>query len=247
MGALDYRYPTPLEDAVLVRRYKRFLADVRRPDGSTLTVHCANPGAMTGCSTPGSPVRIRDSGNPKRKLPYSLEQVRPGRSWVNVNTALPNHVAAAAIERGAVPGLRGYDSLRREVSDGEGSRLDLRLESGGDSEEDAAAGRCWIEVKSVTLKVGAEARFPDAVTLRGRKHLDALADLSEQGDRAVMLYLVGRADTRRFRPAWDVDPAYAAALVDAVARGVEVVAVRCEVTRGGLRAGPILPYDLAHV
>jgi sugar fermentation stimulation protein A len=160
LTTFDYAYPTPLEDAVLVRRYKRFLADVERPDGALLTVHCGNPGAMTGCNEPGSAVRIRDSGNPKRKLPYSLEQVRSGQAWVCVNTALPNHVAAAALARGAVPGLEGYDQIRPEVADGTGSRIDFRLEKG--------AEHCWVEVKSVTLKAREEARFPDSVTTRGK-------------------------------------------------------------------------------
>ena len=238
MPAFDYPYPSPLEDATLVRRYKRFLADVVCADGTERTVHCANPGAMTGCNAPGSAVRIRDSGNPKRKLPYSLEQVRSGRAWVCVNTALPNLVAAAALARDGIPGLVGYPEIRPEVSDGQGSRIDFQL--AGDT------GRCWVEVKSVTLRVGQEARFPDAVTARGRKHLEALRALRDAGDRAVMLYLVGRGDAHVFRPAWEIDPAYAEALGEAVAAGVEVVPVRVEVARGGLRAGPSLPYDLGH-
>jgi sugar fermentation stimulation protein A len=125
-----------------------------------------------------------------------------------------------------------------------------RLEDEGLLEEEGAltgAGRrCWIEVKSVTLKVGAEARFPDAVTTRGLKHLHALDALREAGDRAVMLYLVGRGDARRFRPAWEIDPDYATALGEVAARGVEVLVVRMQLARGGLRAGPVLPYDLAH-
>ena len=244
MPTYDYRYPTPLEDAVLVRRYKRFLADVERTDGTRLTVHCANPGAMTTCNAPGSPVRIRDSGNPKRKLPFSLEQVRSGRSWVCVNTALPNVVVAAALKRGGIPGFEAYSSVRPEVADGHGSRLDFLLE--GEGLRESAGRRCWIEVKSVTLKIGTEARFPDAVTARGLKHLHALDALRETGDRAVLLFLVGRADTRRFRPAWEIDPDYATALGEVAARGVEVLVLRMQVARGGLRAGPVLPYDLAH-
>jgi sugar fermentation stimulation protein A len=238
MARYDHRYPTALEEARLIRRYKRFLADVERPDGSILTVHCANPGAMTGCNTPGSPVRIRDSGNPKRKLPYSLEQVKSGRAWVCVNTALPNAVVAAALSRGAVPGLPTDGTVRSEVADGHGSRIDFLVET-----DDR---RCWVEVKSVTLRVGSEARFPDSVTERGRKHLAALERQVEAGDRAVMLFLVGRADTHLFRPAWEIDPAYARALGEAVAHGVEVLVMRSVVSRGGLRAGPGLAYDLSH-
>ena len=149
---MDYAYPTPLEEARLLRRYKRFLADVEREDGSVLTVHCANPGAMTGCNEPGSHVRIRDSGNPKRKLPYSLEQVQSSGAWVCVNTALPNYVAGAALARGAIPGLEGYDEIRAEVADGSGSRVDFRLKG--------AHGACWVEVKSVTPARWGGGAFP---------------------------------------------------------------------------------------
>jgi sugar fermentation stimulation protein A len=238
MAALCYRYPSALIDGVLLRRYKRFLADVQLDDGSVLTVHCANPGAMSTCSDPGIAVRISDSGNPKRKLPHSLEQVRPGRSWVCVNTARPNAVVEAAIQRRLIPGLADYASLRREVSDGAASRIDLLLE--GDQ------GRCWVEVKNVTLKAGTVARFPDAVTERGLKHLRALGDLRAAGDRAVMLYFVGRADVRSFGPARDVDAAYAVGLERAVEAGVEVIPVRALVSRRGLGVGPVLPYDLGH-
>jgi len=235
---LDYRYPSPLEEGVLLRRYKRFLADVRLDDGRELTVHCANPGAMTTCSTPGSRVRVRAARHPKRKLSHNLEQVRSGRAWVQVNTALPNAAMAAACRRHAIPGLPEAMHVRREVADGHGSRLDLRL--------DGSAGRCWIEVKSVTLRVGREARFPDAVTARGLKHLGSLERLCAAGDRAVMLFLVGRADVDRFRPAWEIDPAYAEGLGRAHAAGVEIIVVRAHVTRLGFGAGLILPYDLDH-
>jgi len=236
---LDYRYPTPLEEGVLIRRYKRFLADVQMDDGRALTVHCANPGAMTTCSTPGHRVRVRDAHHPKRKLSHNLEQIRSGRAWVQVNTAIPNAVVAAACARGGIPGLPCAVDVRREVSDGRDSRLDLRL--------DGTAGRCWIEVKSVTLRVGREARFPDAVTARGLKHLGALRHLRATGDRAVMLFLVGRADVDSFRPAWVIDPAYAEGLGEAVRAGVEIVVVRAQVSPRGVGAGPILPYHLGHV
>ncbi len=232
----DYRYPTALEEGVLLRRYKRFLADVELEDGRTLTVHCANPGSMKGLADPGNRVRIRDSGNPKRKLPHNLEQVKAGRAWVNVNTALPNLVVGAALARDGLAPLAGYTNIRPEASDGAASRLDFLLEG--------PQGRCWVEVKSTTLREDGEARFPDAVTTRGRKHLEALRSLHAAGDRAVMLYLVARADAAPFRPAWDIDPDYAETLAEVAAAGVEVLPVRCVVSREGLRAGPILAYDL---
>ncbi len=238
MAAALYRYETPLEEGVLLQRYKRFLADVELDDGRRLTVHCANPGSMLGCAEPGSRVRIRDSGNAKRKLPHNLEQVKAGRAWVNVNTAVANRVIGAALLAGLVPGLPAPGDLKPEAADGEGSRLDFRL--------DTAEGRTWIEVKSTTLAVGREARFPDAVTARGLKHLEALMRLRAGGDRAVMLYLVARADVDAFRPAWAIDPAYAEGLTRAHAAGVEVIPVRSLVRRTGVGVGPVLPYDLAH-
>lgn len=230
---MDYRYAEPLAEGVLVRRYKRFLADVELDDGSVLTVHCANPGSMKSCSEPGRRVRISDSGNPKRKLRHTLEQIRMGRTWVGVNTAVPNPAVAAAVERGAIPSLAGYPRLEREVADGNGSRFDLRL-SGRDRP-------CWIEIKNTTLREGAEARFPDAQTERGRKHLAGLAALAAAGDRAVQLYVVSRGDVRTFRPAWDIDPAYGAALGAAVDGGVEVIAVRARYTQRGARLDDELP------
>ena len=240
MGArrIDWRYPSPLEEGVLLERYKRFLADVRREDGSELTVHCANPGSMRTCSEPGSRVRIRDAGNPKRKLSHDLEQVRSGRAWVCVNSAVPNRVVGAALRTKRIPGLEAYAGVHPERADGHGSRFDFLLEAGD--------RRCWVEVKNVTLRAGREARFPDAVTARGLKHLDALVRLREQGDRAVMLYFVSRADTHAFRPAWEVDPAYAAGLQRAAAAGVEVLPIRAIVTPGGVGVGPVLPYHLGH-
>lgn len=234
----EYCYETPLEEGVLVRRYKRFLADVTLDDGRTLTVHCANPGSMLGVSTPGSRVRIRDSGNTKRKLPHNLEQVRAGRAWVNVNTAVANRVVGAALTAGRIEGFPPGATLRPEVADGQGSRLDFLLEG--------PEGRCWVEVKSTTLAVGREARFPDAVTARGLKHLEALARLRAAGDRVVMLYLIARADVDAFRPAFEIDPAYAEALARVHGEGVEVVPVRSRLTRVGVGVGPVLPYDLAH-
>ena len=233
-----YRYETPLEEGVLVRRYKRFLADVTLDDGRALTVHCANPGSMRGCAEPGSRVRIRDSGNEKRRLPHNLEQVKAGRAWVNVNTAVANRVIGAALAGGHVPGLPHPAAIRPEAAAGEGSRLDFLLETDD--------GRVWVEVKSTTLKVGREARFPDAVTARGLKHLDALIRLRAGGDRAVMLYLVARADVDAFRPAWEIDPAYAEGLERAQAGGVEVIPIRSRVTRVGVGTGLVLPYDLGH-
>lgn len=232
----DHRYAEPLLEGRLLRRYKRFLADVRLEDGRELTVHCPNPGSMKTCSTPGSAVRISDSKNPKRKLPHTLEQVKSGRAWVCVNTALPNAIVASAVARGAIDALTGYPEQRREVSDGAGSRFDLHLAGAGPP--------CWVEIKNTTLKEGREARFPDAVTARGTKHLEALMARVRAGERAVQLFTVSRADVSRFRPAWEIDPLYAETLARAADAGVEVFARAVRVRPAGLSLGAALPVAL---
>lgn len=235
--SLVWRYPTPLEDGVLLRRYKRFLADVRTTDGREMTVHCANPGSMQGCAEPGRPVRISDSGNPKRKLRYSLEQIRMGQAWIAIHTAHPNAVVGELLARGDPLLGPAMTDIQREVSDGEDSRFDFRA-------RDPDGRVRWIEVKNVTLRAGHEARFPDAVTVRGRKHLLGLARRVADGERASMVFYVARADVKAFRAAWNIDPDYAAALRDAAHAGVEIVALRARVHAQGLGARDRLPFHL---
>jgi sugar fermentation stimulation protein A len=158
---------------------------------------------------------LRDSRDPARKLRTTLQTIEVDGTWVNVDTGLPNAVVAEAVVAGTVPELAGFASLRREVKYGANSRIDLLLED---------PGRCYVEVKSTTLVVGGEARFPDAVTLRGKKHLDELAAMVAEGHRAVMFFHVSRADAQRFAPADAIDPAYGAALRAAAAGGVEILA-----------------------
>ncbi|MEM6793593.1 MAG: DNA/RNA nuclease SfsA [Acidobacteriota bacterium] len=238
------RFDKPLYSGRLVRRYKRFLADVVLDDGRELTVHCANSGAMTSCSKPGSRILVSDSGNPKRKLRYTWEMIRVGRSWVGVNTANPNRALGGFLRRGRIPELAAYGSVRGEVRvDGGASRLDFRLESPPGA-EGSAPGAAWVEVKNATLRVGEHAAFPDAVTLRGRKHLRELETLVGRGDRAVIFYFVGRMDCARLRPADEVDPEYGAALRRAVAAGVEAMAYRFRFTRRGIELAGRLPIDL---
>lgn len=239
------RFDKPLNDVTLLRRYKRFLADVRLADGSELTVHCPNSGKMTSCSEPGSPARISDSGNPKRKLRHTLEMVRSGRTWVGVNTVNPNRAVEGFVRRGRITELADYDVVEREVPYGEGrrSRIDLRLR------DDATAGGtprpdCYVEIKNSTLKVGEHAAFPDAVTERGRKHLLDLAGEVAAGNRAVLFFFVGRADCHRLRPADEVDPAYGETLRRVVADGVEVLAYRMRFDRHRIHLLDRLPIDL---
>lgn len=217
-------FALPLVDGVLKKRHRRFLADVRLATGRLVTAHCPNPGAMTGLMEPGSAVLLSRSEAPHRKLPYTWELVRAGRAWVCVNTAVANRVVGHWLESGQL--LPGYDTVRREVAHGR-SRFDFALDE-----------RCLVEVKSVTLKIDGVGAFPDAVTTRGRRHLETLARL--RGLRRVLVYFVGRADVTAVRPADEIDPAYGEALRRAVRAGVEVIAVQARCGRRGVRRGPEL-------
>lgn len=221
------RFPRPLVRGVLLRRYKRFLADIRLMDGTEITAHCANPGAMLGIADSGAEVWLLPVADPKRKLAFSWEVVRVGDYLVGVNTGHPNAIAAEAITMGRIPALAGYATLRREVKYGRNSRIDLLLESPG-------RPICYVEVKNVHLKRGAEAEFPDCVTARGAKHLAELSDAVAGGHRAMMLYIVQRNDCRGFRIAADLDPAYELALRNAREAGVEVLCYDCRVTLDGI-------------
>lgn len=216
-----------LTEGRLVRRYRRFLADVRLPDGTVVTAHCPNTGSLLGCADPGLRVWLARAASPRRRLAWSWLLVEsPQGALVWIDTARSNTVVAEAIAAGAVPPLAGYAGLRREVRFGrEGSRVDLLL-------EDPARGRCYVEVKHVTAVDGAGyAIFPDAVTERGRRHLRELVRHRMAGDRAAVVFCVARGDARALRPADEIDPAYGAALREAVAAGVEAIALRCAVDR----------------
>jgi sugar fermentation stimulation protein A len=222
------RFPAPLIPAILLRRYKRFLADVELDSGETLTVHVANPGAMLGLMAPGARVWLSKSANPARKLPYSWELVEVdfggGSELVGINTGHPNFLVAEAIAAGAVPELAGYATVRREVKYGRNSRIDFLL-------EDLSRPPCYVEIKNVHLmRSPGLAEFPDSVTKRGAKHLDELAQIAAGGARAVMLYLIQIGSAARFALARDIDPAYGAAFDRARASGVEAIARRCLLT-----------------
>ena len=219
------RLPVPaLIRGRLVRRYKRFLADIETESGEMLTVHCPNPGAMTGTDRPGAQVRCSTSDNPKRKLPHTLEMVRVGRIWVGVHTLRANQLVAQALAADRLSGVQGYRSIRPEVSVPGGSRLDFGL-----TEHPEDPRPAWLEVKSVTLARGDTARFPDSVTTRGRRHMETLEALRAQGHRAILLFVVQRGDCERVECAEEIDPAYAEALRSAANRGVEIRAVRARV------------------
>ncbi|MFQ5508518.1 MAG: DNA/RNA nuclease SfsA [Leptospirillia bacterium] len=229
-------WATPLIEGTLIQRYKRFLADVTLDDGSVITAHCPNTGAMTGCKTPGSRVLLSPADNPARKLKYTWEAVAVGDTWVGINTARPNHIVEEAIAAGEIAELSGYSTIHREVKYGEGSRIDLLLE--GDSPP------CYVEIKNTTLADGPLARFPDAVTSRGKKHMEELARMVRQGARAAVVFLVHRDDCDRFSPADDVDPDYGAALRDAARTGVMTLAYRARITHQGTRVHGAVPVKL---
>lgn len=218
-------FPQPLVRGRLLRRYKRFFADVALDDGHEVVAHAANPGAMLGLAEPGRACWLSPAASPTRKLAWTLELIEAANGApVLVNTHRPNDIVAEAVERGAIAKLAGYETLRREVRYGEASRIDLLLER---------AGRrpCFVEVKSVTLsRVPGLAEWPDCVSARGARHVAELATQVESGARAVVLFLVGRSDCNRFAPAADLDPAFTAALARARNGGVEVLVCACAVT-----------------
>ena len=226
-----------LVSGTLLKRYKRFIADVELARGEVVTAHCPNSGSMKGCSEPGRTVYLSRSDNPKRRLRYTWEMIDMSTSLVGVNTLVPNRLVAHSIAGSRVPSLHGYEKLSREVSYGANSRVDLLLErSSGD--------RCFVEVKNCTLVDRGVAYFPDAVTARGRKHLVELQNQVLVGDRSVMFFLVQRMDAELFKPADHIDPEYGNELRKAVATGVEMLVYDVDITLAGITLRRILPWSL---
>lgn len=223
----------PLVAGTLVKRYKRFLADVTLEDGSLVTVHCPNSGSMMGCATPGSRVLLSSSSNSTRKYPFGWELVQVDGFWVGINTGLPNRLTREAIEDGTVVELQGYATIRPEVPYGERSRIDLLLEG--------LTGRCFVEVKNVTLEESGRALFPDAVTTRGQKHLRELMRVVREGDRGVIFFTVQRGDANSVSPADMIDPEYGRLLRLAMDNGVEALAYRALVTPEEIKLTERLP------
>ena len=234
------KFDPPLIPAILVRRYKRFLADVRLNNGEVLTVHTPNTGSMLGCAEPGTRIWLRDSANPTRKYRYSWELASTlDGTLVGVNTHLANRLVEEAIEQGVIPGLQGYPQLRREVKYGQGSRVDLLLSAPGRAD-------CYVEVKNVTALAEDDcAIFPDAPTERGRKHLRELAAMVRAGYRAVLLLHVARDDVQRFRAAAEIDPAYADLLLEVQQQGVEVAAWVSQVSPESIGIARSIPVQLS--
>ncbi len=230
------RFPGRLHRGRLVRRYKRFLADVDLDDGGRVTAHCANPGSMLGVSRPGSRVYLTRVDDPRRKLAWSLEAIRVGRIWVGIHTLRTNRVVEEALAGGGIEPLRAYRRFRAEAHWTPDSRADFLLEGDG-------LPPCWLEVKNVTMARGDLALFPDAVTERGRRHLDRLVERAEAGERAVLLFAAARSDVRAVGPADGIDPAYGKALRAAAGKGVEILGYGMRVGVGGLRLDAPLRVD----
>jgi len=227
-----------LRPAKLLRRYKRFLADVELPDGSTMTVHTPNTGAMTGCAEPGSTVWLREVDNPKRKYRYSWEVTQNLQGvMVGVHTGITNTLVREAIEARVITELQGYAAIRQEVRYGaERSRIDLLLQGHADGRD------CYVEIKNVTTCDQQDCGFfPDAVSSRASKHLRELMAMVEQGQRAVIFFCVQRGDVGRVRPADEIDPTYGATLRQALAAGVEALAYRARVSPGEIVLESRLP------
>jgi sugar fermentation stimulation protein A len=229
------RFQTPLVPARLIRRYKRFLADVILDDGREVTAHCANPGSMMGLADEGMKVWLEPNDDPKKKLKYGWRLVdHENGHFTGVDTSVPNRALKAALMAGEVPGLVA-PLVRPEVKYGDKSRIDFLLSGDGPD--------CYVEVKSVTLcRQAGLAEFPDSVTARGLKHLGELTKIVQGGERAVMLYLVQRTDCDRVSIAADIDPAYAAGLREAMAAGVEVMCFDCQISPEGIDVGKALPF-----
>ena len=234
------QFAAPLLRGTLLRRYKRFFADVLLDDGETVTAHCPNPGSMLSVNQPGSRVWLSRADKATRTLAYTWELIRVGQALVGINTGRPNRLVADALSRDLIPELSGYSSMRREVRYGRDSRIDLLLEQPG-------RPTCLVEVKNVIMRrnlgSGGPIEFPDSATSRGVKHLGELTAAVRRGNRAVMLYIAQRSDAERLAFASDLDPAYGRAVLAAADAGVESYCYRCHVDVEGVRLAEMMSVD----
>ncbi len=230
-------FARPLLPGRLIRRYKRFLADIELASGETVTAHCANPGAMTGLNAPGLGVWVEPNDDPRRSLGYAWRLVELDGHWAGIDTSAPNRIVAEALAAGRIPELAAYGEIRPEVRYGTRSRVDFVLAGPG-------LPTAYLEVKNVHLmRSPGLAEFPDSVTTRGARHLDELAAVARAGYRALTLYCIQRTDCDRFALAADIDPAYATAFARAREAGVEALAWRCAISPAGITLDRPVPIQ----
>jgi sugar fermentation stimulation protein A len=231
-----YQMP-PLLSGVLIKRYKRFLADVKLDTGEEITVHCPNSGSMKGCAIEGSKVWLSTSDNLKRKYRHTWELAKVPGSIIGINTLVPNKLVKHSIENGLIEELSGYDRVKAEVKTSEHTRLDLLLEKD-------LGQKCYVEIKNCTLVEDGVAMFPDAVTTRGQKHLEELETLVASGHRGVIFYLIQRMDANVFKPADSIDKAYGEKLRKAVQNGVEIITRDVIIDTQLIRINNSIPVEL---
>ena len=232
------KFERPILTGIIQNRYKRFFADILLDDGNTITAHVPNTGSMKTCWSPGWKSLVTCHNNPKRKLPYTLEMIHNGKSWIGINTFRPNKMAVSAVEDGTIKELGGYRKIQTECNRGR-SRIDLLLDDGPPK-----FPRCYVEIKNVTLAEKETALFPDAVTTRGQKHLRELMKIKREGHRAVMLFVVQREDVHSFSCADAIDPVYGKLLRDAQELRVELLAYQCSLSNKGITIKQPLSVNL---
>lgn len=229
------KFDIPLIHGRLIKRYKRFLSDIQLDNGEIVVAHCTNSGSMKTCLEDNAEVYLSPAQDPKRKTKYTWEMIKLNEKWVGINTMHPNRITFEAIKNNEIPQLSGYEDVQREVKVGK-SRIDIMAQKPDET--------CFIEVKNVTMKDGNMALFPDAVTTRGKKHLDELIQLKKEGIRAVMVYIIQRMDVDTFAPAEDIDPIYARTLRKAYQNGVEIIPLQVTVSPHEIKIHKELPFQL---
>ena len=234
------KFETPLIRATLIRRYKRFLADVTLENGDEITAHCPNTGSMKSCGQAGDEIYLSYNPSPRRKLDYTWEMTRSPLGLTGIHTGRSNGLVAEAIRAGKIPQLAGYQTMRREVRYQDRSRIDLLL-------SDPRKGQCWIEIKNVTLLEGEHLYFPDAVTARGLKHLKELQKQRQTGDRCILFLLINRPEGVCVRAADHIDPDWSKALWEALGSGVEIMAYRTSNSCHGCSLTSQVPFDRSNI
>ncbi len=229
------KFDTPLIKGYLIKRYKRFLADIKLDDGSIVVAHCTNSGSMKSCIEEGAEVYLSPAKDPNRKTKYTWEMILINNNWVGINTMHPNLIVYEAVKSNEIARLTPYTNVKREVKF-EDSRFDIYAENNTE--------KCFIEVKNVSMKEGNYALFPDAKTTRGQKHLKTLMEVKKQGMRAVMIYIIQRSDVDIFAPAKEIDPDYALLLKQAYEDGVEIIPLQVKVSPEEIKIQKEIPFEL---